>query len=237
MDTEEDEERLNILFFAFTSTFLGTFSLFWVDFIPGFGMQPNVSNFLPQWVHDEIDAELIIMYFDRVAFNLRCIFGASTVCGAATISLAWCRMLAKTTSFVMAALVLLYGEGANFYALINVHELNSKTNWLKIVLYATSAANYVSSGVHILDIVQWASFPVGTGSPLEHVAQHRRHLDHDTRHRPLWARVSIASLNTCTKRYFIIFYMSKIFVHAQVTGGHKAKRRDWRRLTAYCFMR
>ncbi|ELT91749.1 hypothetical protein CAPTEDRAFT_223164 [Capitella teleta] len=104
-DDEEKVERLNIiytLFFTFTSTFLGTAALFWVDFIPGFGMQKNLSNFLPQ-----------------VAFNFRCIFGLSDVCGAVSISLAWCRMATKTTSFVMAALVVRYSEGANFYILIS----------------------------------------------------------------------------------------------------------------------
>ena len=44
-------ERLNMmymLFWTYLATFLGVVFMFWVDFIPGFGMQSDIKQFLPQ---------------------------------------------------------------------------------------------------------------------------------------------------------------------------------------------
>ena len=61
-----DNQRLNIVFtlyWTFTSTFLGVLALFWVDFIPGFGMQRDVHQFLPQYVYILLHKVTIISQF------------------------------------------------------------------------------------------------------------------------------------------------------------------------------
>ena len=51
---------------------------------------------------------------------MRCIFGASDVCGVYQVVVAWTRIISKTTMFVSAGLLVRYGEGANFYAIVIV---------------------------------------------------------------------------------------------------------------------
>ena len=50
--TEIDEKpRLNMvytLFWTFLFQTLGTMAMFWMDLIPGFGLQTNIKLFLPQ---------------------------------------------------------------------------------------------------------------------------------------------------------------------------------------------
>ena len=56
----------------------------------------------------------------RLWFNIKCIFGATDVCGAYQLFTAWTRMFTKTALFISIGLLLRYAEGANLYAILVV---------------------------------------------------------------------------------------------------------------------
>ena len=51
---------------------------------------------------------------------MKCMVGAQTECGLYVIFLFWGRMVARTALFVLAGLLLRYGEGANYNVIVGV---------------------------------------------------------------------------------------------------------------------